>query len=55
MSVVPNLQYLGSTESLSGDIVLVSLHYVGGDPGQERHGVQDGAVRHAAAFGLSEI
>ena len=55
MSVIPNLQYLGCTESLSGHTVLVSLHYVGGHPGQERHGVQDGAVRHAATLGLSEI
>ena len=55
MSVIPDLQYLGSTEGLGGDIVTVSLHYVGGDPGQERHGVQDGAVRHAATLGLSEI
>ena len=55
MSVIPDLQYLGSTEGLGGDIVTVSLHYVGGDPGQERHGVQDGAVRHTATLGLSEI
>ena len=54
MSVTPDLKYLPSTEGLGGEVVPVGLLYVGGDPGQQGHRVQDGAVRHAAALGFPE-
>ena len=54
LPVTPDLKYLPSTEGLGGEVMPVGVLYVGGDPGQQGHRVQDGAVRHAAALGFPE-